>query len=164
MIWLCRLALLAGTLDGCVQLLSVRGDEAARTHKSKEWYWLDAAVSAEYCSTYRDALADDADDSRAKQTIENTLNATTNPTPTNSHIPDASSSSNYISTVRQPAYPCLFCTGTFFHTQAVGARGSVVHSVRFGSSSEWKQQSLSPSLHTRTACVTFRGATVARAS
>jgi hypothetical protein len=67
---LCRLALLAGTLDGCVQLLSARGDEAARTHKSSEWYWLDATISAEYCSTYRDVMTDNAERSHKKAPAE----------------------------------------------------------------------------------------------
>ena len=61
---------MAGTLDGCVQLLSARGDEAARTHKSTEWYWLDATISAEYCSTYRDVMTGDAELSHKKAPVE----------------------------------------------------------------------------------------------
>jgi hypothetical protein len=94
-----RLALLAGTLDGCVQLLSVRSDEASKTHKSKEWYWLDAAVDAEYCSTYRDVLTADADQSRTKKSFENTEtgaepNATCNSIPSGAKIQDASKSNS----------------------------------------------------------------------
>jgi hypothetical protein len=63
-----RLALLAGTLDGCVQLLCVRGDEAARTYKSREWYWLDANVNAEYCSTYKDVF--DVEAVRSKKPVQ----------------------------------------------------------------------------------------------
>jgi hypothetical protein len=70
-----RLALLVGTLDGCVQILSVRGDEAARTHKSKEWYWLDAAINAEYCSTYRDALVDGGACSRKIEPVQSAATA-----------------------------------------------------------------------------------------
>ncbi len=53
-----------------MQLLSARGDEAARTHKSTEWYWLDAAISAEYCSTYRDVMTGDAELSHKKAPVE----------------------------------------------------------------------------------------------
>jgi hypothetical protein len=102
---------LAGTLDGCVQLLSVRGDEAARTHKSNEWYWLDAAISAEYCSTYRDASTADADHFRSKTFVENTElahdpiatpHAESNPIPTSFNIQDARSG-NSKATVRWSA-------------------------------------------------------------
>ncbi len=99
---------MAGTLDGCVQLLSVRGDEAARTHKSKEWYWLDAAVSAEYCNTYRDASKADADHFCSKTFVEKTEmaiepiatpHAESNPIPSGFKIQDTSSG-NSKATVR----------------------------------------------------------------
>ncbi len=90
---------MAGTLDGCVQLLSVRSDEASKTHKSKEWYWLDAAVDAEYCSTYRDVLTADPDQSRTKKYFENTEtgaepNATCNPITSGAKIEDTSKSNS----------------------------------------------------------------------
>jgi hypothetical protein len=109
---LCRLALLAGTLDGCVQLLSARGDEAARTHKTTEWYWLDAAISADYCSTYRDVMTDDAERSNKKAPVESASQdsepkATSNVAQTGVSTQNAGNSSSK-ATVRKLQFPSIY--------------------------------------------------------
>jgi hypothetical protein len=94
-----------------VQLLCVRGDEAARTYKSREWYWLDANVNAEYCSTYRDAL--DAEAVRSKKValaaaVTSESNTTEMPAQAAAETRGASRSISK-TTVSLPSDPSFYC-------------------------------------------------------
>jgi hypothetical protein len=161
-----RLALLSGTLDGCVQLISVRDDESARTHKSQEWYWLDASVNSEYCSTYRDALTAEREHIREKLSSQSSVSAavpkvTATPEQLLVKSSDAGSS---ISKATVRFRNSHFFTRTIVNllTKTVGIAVNLLGSLRFGSASELNHLLLCPRSHTHTVCATLGGRTTSR--
>ncbi len=121
-----------GTLDGCVQLLSVRSDEAARTHKSKEWYWLDATISAEYCSTYRDAITGGAEHSHKMTPIESAAMASepsVTSAPSDTNIQNADSD-NSKATVRRLNAAFFYNLEVTYRICTVDAAGCSIATVR----------------------------------
>ena len=155
-----RLALLAGTLDGCVQLLSVRDDESARTHKSQEWYWLDASVNAEYCSTYRDALTAEQEQFREKLSSQSAVSAAVpkaTSTPEQLRVESSDAGSTVSRATVRFRYSHFFTRTISLITKTVGVAVNILGSLRFGSASESNHHHLwlCQRHHTHTVCATF---------